>query len=253
MEDYSSRDFTFPSDRLSALVGIVHYYSQKTGYEHVLGCWRETMIHDLLWLRGKDPISSKNGLSFIPSWSWISRAADVSFGLWTRRFGDDPPKFQQDDITSIIQAKIDWAGEPMISDILSSALVLEGPLQEMILRVDPRALGYNPPYFNIGDEELEVKRVDQGGDPIPWRCAGQFDNEIVREDNRYMCLLMKTVRSKDYGENRVVDTYVSETFLMLTEESSKDGDRTFRRLGIATVSGQDSMFSNAPRTKLRLV
>lgn len=252
MADYSSRDFTFATDRLSALVGIIQHYSQKTGYQHVLACWRETMIDDLLWLRGKHLVASTESLAFIPSWSWLSRAHNVDFDMWNRRLDDSVLGRRQEDNTAVIEASIKWAGEPMLSNLLSSTLILEGPVKELKLRVDERARKFNPPYMNVGDEELEVKRADQGGNPIPWRCAGQFDNEIVREDHHYSCLLMRS-RWFNREKDGFSVTEVIETFLILVGERRSDGDEVFRRVGIAMIRGEESMFSNASRTRIRLV
>lgn len=231
MRDYSTRSFTFESDRLSALVGIVQHYQRLTGYRHILGCWEETMMTDLFWLRGRNAADPGSALASIPSWSWLTRAKDVEFDFWGwhARAKDGT----EEEHARMIEADIVWAGQPLLSELLSSKLILEGPTQEMRLRVDPRALDYNPPYLLVGDEEPEVSI--EKGDPIPWSCAGMFDEAQrtrLPEHQIFTCLLIK---SRQYP-----GAYKQEDFLILQNVEKEDGrDDVFRRVGIAMIESKD--------------
>jgi hypothetical protein len=245
MSDYSHRSFTFQIDRLSALVGIMQYYGNRTGYTHILACWKETMIDDLLWLRGQELVDPLTIIPSIPSWSWMTRATNVDFDFWGRLLDDDRT---EEDHTKVIEANTEWAGQPLLSDLLSTKLVLEGPTQQMRLRVDPRAQQYNPPYLKVGDEEPEVSIED--GDPIPWRCAGQFDETAERDDEMFTCLLMRSNRVKVVNE-KYADSAVRESFLILVQEPGEDD--VYRRVGIAIIDSADGWFGEAKMERIRLV
>lgn len=52
MGGYSRREFTFRSDRLPAMAGLVSYFQEKTNDSPCLGLWSKTLSHDLAWMRG---------------------------------------------------------------------------------------------------------------------------------------------------------------------------------------------------------
>lgn len=244
MQCYSWKKVTVQKDRLSALAGLVKHYAQRTGHQHVLACWQETIVTDLLWLRSDNPIDSSIAPLKIPSWSWLFRAGEIRLDLWAR-VGGGTGKFADhvEDHTELIEASVTWAGSPMVSDLLTAKLVIEGPIKQMKLRIDPRARKFHPPYMNVGDEEPDFNL-----NPIPWRCAGQFDLEKEREDDLFICLLMRSVTWS--GEDRTYN--VQETFLILLPDPNGDGD-TYQRIGIAMFRGKEATFGPAERRRIQLV
>jgi hypothetical protein len=239
MSDYSFRAFTFESDRFSALVGLVQLYGERTGYTHVLACWRETMIADLLWLRDRVLVEPYTATGGIPSWSWLTRAKNIVFDFWTTSETNEDNRHTIRDDAQVVEARVEWSGQPLLSDISTTRLVLEGPVQQLRLRIDPRATDYNPPYMKIGDEEPEL-----GGDRLPWQCAGIFDQEDVSEDEHFTCLLMRSMSTHGDDQARL------GTMLILVPE--QDG-RVFRRVGIAMLTSSEVWFDNARRRRLELI
>jgi hypothetical protein len=243
MTDYSTRDLTVTKDRLGALAGMVQYFGERTGFKHILACWRETLIDDLLWIRGGDVIDPSMSLPQVPSWSWPTRVWKISFRFFDRAMGG--LKYVAHDHMKIVETSIHWTGEPMVSDLLSTNLVVEGPVMQMRLRIDPRAKAFNPPYMNVGDEVQ-----DFSDHPIPWRCAGQFDLEQDREDDLFTCLLVRSV-TPDYEDP--LDGYrLQETFLLLLPVPTLEGI-DYRRVGIAMIRGNAPKFRSAEIKRIRLV
>ncbi|RTE79428.1 hypothetical protein BHE90_006093 [Fusarium euwallaceae] len=242
MEDYSQRDFTVSKDRINALAGIVQFYGQRTGHKHVLACWEETMMTELLWTRTGELIDPSLALSGIPSWSWLSRTGDVYFDFWHRVMGTKDLN-KVDDHTNLVEASVTWTGEPMVSDIEATSLIVEGPIRQFRLRVDPKGRDYSQPWMNVNDEE-----PDFSNGPIPWRCAGKFDLETEREDDLFTCLLVRSVTS---SVKDILYT-LQETFLLLLPEESSQGE-TYRRVGIAMFRGNQTEFGSAERKKIRLI
>ncbi|RBR25572.1 uncharacterized protein FIESC28_01535 [Fusarium coffeatum] len=201
MTDYSKRELTVAGDRLAALVGMVQYFRDRTRFKHLLGCWRETLIDELLWIRCGEIIDPSEALPQIPSWSWLTRIGVVHNSFWSRSMDDEPCDVR--DHTSIVEVNITWTGEPMVSEISSSTMILEGPTREIRLRPDPRTVAFNPPCFNINDEELDFR-----AGPMPWRCSGMFDLEEERDDDLFTCLLVRsvTVKTQDLHMNRFQET-----------------------------------------------
>jgi len=94
----------------------------------------------------------------------------------------------------------------------------------MVLAVAPESLGFNPPKLNIGTEKPDFTK-----NPIPWRCAGQFDagNRLITA--QYLCLL---VRSRFPKLERM-----QETFLILEISTAHPAGTVYRRVGLGNIRG----------------
>lgn len=226
MEDYSRRDFTVPSDRVAAQAGVSSHYRYLTGFSPMLGIWKESFVTGLLWIRlGRSKVTERLG---IPSWTWLSCNAPVRFDYWgrlsmIRGAGKDHAILKSFDVT--------WTGLAGVSGVQSASLVISGHLQDLRLRIAPGSR-FNPPFISIEGEALDLST------PIPWSCAGQFDEESIprRDFNSYTCLLLRTKAH-------------FKTFLVLERAEGFSGDAmsnllTFRRIGIASISGNNKIFSS---------
>ncbi|KAM0266747.1 hypothetical protein ACHAPA_006523 [Fusarium lateritium] len=243
MTDYSTRDLTVTKDRLGALAGVVQYFGKRAGSKHLLACWQETLVDDLSWIRCGDVVDPSMTTPHVPTWSWLTRARKVSFKFCVRVMGG--LRYVAHDHIKIVESSVDWTGEPMVSDLLSTNLVVEGPVMQMRLRVDPRAKAFNPPYMNVGDEVQ-----DFSDNPLPWWCAGQFDLEQDRQDDLFTCLLLRSVTPDDkYPSNSY---QLQETFLLLLPVPTPQG-MDYRRVGIAMIRGNEPEFRLAEIKRIRLL
>ena len=85
MENYSRRQFSYQTDKLPAMAGIVQYYQTAAGDTPVLGLWERSLHQDLLWMRiGRltDEEAITNHLTNIPSWSWLSCPKNIAYDYW---------------------------------------------------------------------------------------------------------------------------------------------------------------------------
>lgn len=226
MESYSARSFTFPKDRFPALIGIIRHYQAATGDTAILGLWEGSFCQDLLWIRTGD-ISSKKALPpqlpNIPSWSWLSCHSEITFDYWKSEGEDEYLNIY--DHATLVNWSVNWTGQPFLSKIESTHLIIEGPVREIVLGVAPQATDYNPPFFNVGTEQ-----VDLSGRPIPWRCAARFDCEDRMATNNYLCLLLRS-RVLQSGE------CAKETFLILEPDSNHKGKTMYQRVGLGNFRG----------------
>ncbi|PTD08133.1 hypothetical protein FCULG_00005829, partial [Fusarium culmorum] len=235
MTDYSSRKLTVTRDRLGALAGMVQYFGNKVGFTHLLGCWHETLVDDLLWIWRGDTVHLL----------WLYPRYHLGHGslvFWTRSMGKYPSIIR--DHVKIVDAGIIWAGEAMVSDIVPSTMVIEGPVRQIRLRLDPRTKNFNPPFMNVGDEEPDFSET-----PLPWRCPGRFDLEDEREDDIFTCLLVRSVSPE--SRDSLAYPY-QETFLLLVPVSTSEGT-AYNRVGLAMIRGDQSEFASAETKKIRLL
>ncbi|KAF6807412.1 het domain protein [Colletotrichum sojae] len=245
IESYSWREFTVPSDRMPAFAGISDYYRSITGQPVVLGIRRDSLAKDLAWARA----APKRGLggTRVPSWSWMSCDAPIWVDLW--HFGEYEDLVQ--DHVSSRMCHVDWTGPPMTSPIQSTMFIIKGPVKQLTLRAAPEAKNFNPPYFLVGGGQ----KSDFSEHPVPWNCAGRFDDETHHGDVEvtYTCLLL---RSRLHKTSR----QVKETFLILAQTvemvTLADDDvvecNGFRRVGIASIEGTERTFVDAEVKTLEL-
>lgn len=243
MEDYSLRYLTFARDQIRALAGVVQHFSNRSGYKHVLGCWEETMLTDLIWVRTGARVDRSKMLANIPTWSWLSRCEQVYFDFWRRRASDPGSKLFTNH-TIIVRAEVSWQGTPLLSDIEATNLVLEGPVQQFKLTVPIQAKEFNPPYMNIDDEIL-----DNSVNPIPWKCAAQFDDGIERGGSLFTCLLMRSSPLTIPGS----PDELLETFLILLPTEGGSSVENYQRVGIGSFRAETTMFKAPSRKKIRLL
>jgi Heterokaryon incompatibility protein (HET) len=242
VESYSGRRFSFQKDRLPALSGIVRHYQMVANDVPILGLWENSLHQDLLWMRverlveGVDP--APRCLPNIPSWTWLCCPHEVSYDVWKSGRDEDELGMDIHDHLNLIEWEVVWASEPLMSDVKSTRLVVDAPVQEFVLSITPEGKKYNPPYLNIGNEKL-----DFGKSLLPWRCAGQFDDRLRMSPTQYLCLLLRSKVSKD-------ELSIYETFLMLEPCS---GANAYRRVGIGNFIGKSPKFDVTIRRTLSLV
>ncbi|PVH76440.1 hypothetical protein DL98DRAFT_517907 [Cadophora sp. DSE1049] len=251
MESYSERQFTIPDDRLPAMAGLVRHYQTASNDEPMLGLWKRSFTQDLLWMRRGTLgiLEPDSRLRNMPSWSWLSCPTTINFDYWGASDAKSGKEQLQivTDHASLADWNIQWVDEPLVSDLESSKVVIEGPVIELTFSTSPEGFGYRPPYLNINNEILDFERKK-----IPWRCAAQFDQFDAQDRRfpaRYLCLLL---RSRVYETETSFE--VKEAFVIL---EPVDGSRDiYKRVGQGTITGDSpdtQTFDLQMRRRLELV
>jgi hypothetical protein len=223
IENYSEREFSFPDDRLPGIIGLVEAYKRETSDEPCLGLWRGSLSEGLAWCRIgalSDGSVQRPMSQSLPSWSPFACRQAVEFNRWNR-YGPERSAIQY--TTEAIDCMIEWSGTPFLSDLLSSKLVVRGPVRMIHLAEATEIPDCNPPYFNINDEIVDTEKY-----PLPWRCAVQWDEEGYRKSSSWLCLLLR--RQTPIGSE-----LSSETFLVLEEAKGNGSGCSWRRIGIGSL------------------
>ena len=130
MFTYSGKDFTFRTDRLAALAGVVNWYSKKFELTPLLGLWCETLSLDLGWQNiGRDcegTTPQRSTIAGLPSWTWLIWDGYVQAPFKNGVKAHVP-------FLRIIDCSINWAGEPMTSALKSVDLRIQAPLKTFML------------------------------------------------------------------------------------------------------------------------
>lgn len=232
-QDYSGRDLTYPRDKCPALIGIVRYLASLTQDTYILGLWRKTFVRDLAWLRifDRPSVHSHEGL---PSWSWLSCTGIITYEYRGRDHGTNH--------LQLLDFQVNWTGLPETSKLSSAYVEVRGPVREIPIRQFDEGSNHNPPYFQVFDEDLKHASKTE----IPWRCSGQFDTQNTNELGVFTCILLST-RRWDTPYFRV-----QELFLIL-EPVGSETEKTYRRIGLASLKGKIPSFDTGHTQTLRLV
>lgn len=77
VEEYSTTDLTYPSDRLPAMAGLAHLASLVAPGAYMSGLWECDLGNGLLWTAREYPMALPKTKS-APSWSWASTVSPVN-------------------------------------------------------------------------------------------------------------------------------------------------------------------------------
>ncbi|GAB1738441.1 hypothetical protein NU219Hw_g3247t1 [Hortaea werneckii] len=222
LKDYSVRHLSVPDDTLRALAGLVNFFQSLRQDECLFGLWRKSLLQDLMWRRignAAERSLQPQSTQMSPSWSPLSCGQSVEFNAWNSNTSRSRPAY----VAEIVHCCIEWTAQPWLSSPDSSSLVVRGPTRELFLEEVTEIPHCNPPYFNIDEEEVEIDE-----NPLPWRCAVQWDLEGYRPPKKWKCLLLqrKTVSGFALG---------GETFLVLEVANEAPSPICYRRIGIGSL------------------
>jgi hypothetical protein len=233
MQSYSRRRFSFPEDRLPALSGLIRHYQKVTKDVPILGLWEHSLCRDLLWERvtrlAEGAERTPDHLANIPSWTWLSCPYEVRFSDWSQL------GVHEDYHVRTIEWAVVWTSEPLTSTVKSTRLVLDGPVQEIVLSVAP-----NQPESQISPSLVtDEEKPDVGQRQFTSRCSGQFDDGPRSSPAQYLCLLVRSLVCKN-GDTETT----RETFLILEPCL---GTNSYRRVGLGNfnILGRNRTFDLA--------
>lgn len=273
IDGYSRTKLSFVEDKLIAIAGLASVVQQKLKIEASFGLWLPFILDDLLWEvalpelmqedRETEPTENKNEVSVsfpgIPSWSWASTNARVSF-LHEPKPGTRRPIRNVEKLYSAILL----VSPPPTPFIRLDALVaqhstppsvrIRGPLSKcraLPYQAKPRVCGFNlEPDRPISEAERPKSCLEYKGTPPQTHlfanhynnvikrgkvaCAFQPDFPITKPIDSLVCILIKRVRYQPY--DRLVA--VRDVGLVLQPTSAEK--MQYRRVGIYTEERPDN-------------
>lgn len=124
LEQYSGKQLTYPSDRITALLGIVAEMgkSRKDSFLPEFGIWVDQIVEQLMWR----PVAIlTEDLPGLPTWSWASTRGEK---LWLFNNIDDLQEAVIQGFTQTVELK--HSGSLHASGLLIRAKLTPAPLQE---------------------------------------------------------------------------------------------------------------------------
>lgn len=89
IQEYATREFTKPNDRLGALSGLASRYknAHPGASEYIAGHWLHHLPADLLWRPGRTMVPPIAESEYIgPSWSWVSIPSTAKLKIYNDNF-----------------------------------------------------------------------------------------------------------------------------------------------------------------------
>lgn len=123
-------------------------------------------------------------------------------------------------------------------------------MQEIHLSAAPAGACYDPPYFDVNDEQLSPSERR----PVPWLCAAQFDVPCDTKPGTYTCLLLRSRKRGASNPGNDEAHFLQETFLIL--EPIQEGavaPLVYRRIGLGCFFFDVSLFDAAVPSLIHLV
>lgn len=127
VQEYTSCDLTFNSDRLVAISGIAQKLQHRYKDEYVVGLWKSNLPTHLLWQAVNSsarvtPLTAGRKDFTPPSWSWASHGGRVFW--YSELFDEVPPMEKLFKIKSVSTA---LCGSSPFGDVKTGELILRSP------------------------------------------------------------------------------------------------------------------------------
>ena len=217
VEEITSRDITYWTDRLPALSGLAAKRQQATGDKYLAGLWKSNLKTELLW-RVEDrenPVRLPKPDN-VPTWSWST----VSGAVWFPRRSFSLNEFESHmpspigNEVVIVEADVEVIGENPFGRVKSGYITLQGRLLRASVGTKEHTMAIGPPHhcnasrnlhtpegrdlgsiyfddssFHIKYSSLECLWLDAGIvedadlEPEPERYTGGFGLALVPQSN----------------------------------------------------------------------
>jgi len=127
VREYSQRQLTRPSDKLTALAGLAAKISALGAGKYLAGLWNDDLKHSLLWSRDLSTPPSVRPPYRAPSWSW---AAIDSRVMWSKSVTDLP----DDCKTTILRCSTTLCSKlSPFGAVLDGYLKISGPMRKVVV------------------------------------------------------------------------------------------------------------------------
>lgn len=129
VELYSTRDLTYPADKLPAISGIAKVFKDQLQGEYMAGLWRGDAHRGLLWMTYGSPSGRKAPTEYrAPSWSWAS----VDGTIYQAHRDDTPHASSStcdwDEVAKILDHHVQLAGDNPFGRVRAGWIMIKAPL-----------------------------------------------------------------------------------------------------------------------------
>lgn len=240
--NFSTRQLTFPKDKLMAMAGITNFFSQKLGDEPAFGLWQKDLHYGLLWRCGSEEMRRCTEPEGIPTWSWMSL--------------DGPMKLPHHGLTRKQYTNV--ANITFQSGMDKLRLVIKGKLLEgkslgtteaRIIDVKGPSVQYGVMFASRSHFQKDGKHAEQA---IGWHLFDLLPEETRRT---MYCLEISSTRWGEHWheiegmtENRPLQTHN----VLLLEKAVQEPD-VYRRIGIGFIDHSLGVFEGVEAVTLTLV
>ncbi|KAI1737170.1 HET-domain-containing protein [Xylaria scruposa] len=235
--NYGKRLFTYKTDRVPAIAGIMKHMASVLNDTPILGLWKRTFGRDLAWIAPsggtRHEIAERMGL---PSWTWLGFQGGFSYTLWST----DKPGVLQIQHTELLDWDIKWAGVDNASAVQCARIRIKGPVRDIPLSSFDAGQKHTPPYLYAFGESIDhINKTS-----IPWRCCGELDDGTRMKPSTYFCMLL-------WSYHQSPDR-IEEIFLILENVHNSDIP-IFRRIGLGRIWGSERTFDINNEISISLV
>lgn len=235
VQEYSNRDLTYESDKLSAISGLASEIANELAAltperdEYLAGLWRNDVAQGLLWrgLPGGGPNESTRTATYqAPSWSWAALKCEVQWPAyrWFQSF--DPAQHQ---LLRLVESSVTPTGLNLMGSISEAYIKVSGRLiQSALVQRDAMARnGKDESHYSydlvrgeeyIGSGQLDVQEEIPPIFPV-WALQVQQQQPGEAEDETSLCgLLLQRMTEADHHFRRVGVFLLRETHLSVFDD-----------------------------------
>ncbi|KAK0736496.1 heterokaryon incompatibility protein-domain-containing protein [Apiosordaria backusii] len=130
VQDYTQRNLSFPSDKITAVAAIAAIYEQEQKKTYVAGLWKEDMPECLIWHVMVGEMKPRYEMYTGPSWSWASTDSHVSYQIAHNEEGIVYHTTVLKAESELVMPKAKFAA------VKSASLLLQGQVHRATLKVD---------------------------------------------------------------------------------------------------------------------
>jgi hypothetical protein len=251
--EYTSRDFTFETDKFPAIHGLATEVGKRLGEtnkdkKYMAGLWSENLRIGLLW-QAKEARLKAPATIRAPSWTWAALDGQVLYASYLRD-GEPLAKFEHIEST-IGNGQHAMKSTEADGHILMTTNIFQAVLGDALTEDKFNEVASELVAYEIKDITQCVLLVTEFNKLLGW---ASIDVGAVKVGHNVACLVIsKNADAMKDMSGRKIDTYN----VLIVEKSpvQRAGRRTFARIGMGEISAYeeaDIFFIDGASIKLYL-
>lgn len=222
IDDYTRRALTKSSDKYAAFAGATRLYQEISGDEPIVGLWKRNLVIHLSWRMLATELWKGSIELRVPSWTWMTIPYDNNLLVMPPAYveqlsPDDTNELEVVYLASVINTRVRWGGEPLVSQPEACSITLQGIICRAIHEPDTRSMrcfregGLEwsaPPHSARLDSDLAPPELERAYFDAIALYAYKFERKLVRAW-QIVFLILKQVegRANEYRRIGVFSQY----------------------------------------------